>query len=177
MLEKDFSNIDEVFEKLADDSFVSAMTDQAYEDIITSGKYSYRSFISEFDRWLDTRVLGCKTEIITAPIAVRRNNSVYPLFLDDPRDSAVSSAILGGKWQRQKFADIFKRDEDPSAPAGVDQPSDTPSVPTDVDQPSPPTVNSFMSRQKKTLKLVIRSGFRHLPVALRTRIAGMLGRG
>lgn len=164
VLEKDFSNIDEVFEKLADDSFVSAMTDQAYEDIITSGKYSYRSFISEFDRWLDTRVLGSKTEIITAPIAVRRNNNVYPLFFDDPRDSAVSSAILGAKWQRQQFAYLFKRDEDRSET-------------TNVYQPSPPTVASFLSHQKKTLKLIIRSGFRRLPVALRTKIAGILGRG
>jgi len=48
-LEKDFSNIAEVVEKLRDIEFLQTLTERAYQDIIASNRYSYRSFISEFD--------------------------------------------------------------------------------------------------------------------------------
>ncbi len=48
-LAKDFSNMDEVVEKLRDKNFLRSITKTAYEDLVASGRYSYRSFIREFD--------------------------------------------------------------------------------------------------------------------------------
>jgi hypothetical protein len=52
-LEKDFSNMDDVVRQLRDDSLVAAMTERAHEDLIASGRYSYASFIKEFDAVID----------------------------------------------------------------------------------------------------------------------------
>lgn len=48
-LKKDFSNVDEVLEKLQDLDYLDQLTSRAYEDVIRSGRYSYRSFIESFD--------------------------------------------------------------------------------------------------------------------------------
>jgi hypothetical protein len=56
-LKKDYSNIDEVFRKLHDSSQIEKMTSLAYEDIITSGRYSYREFIGRVDSDIASRLL------------------------------------------------------------------------------------------------------------------------
>jgi hypothetical protein len=56
-LRKDFANFDEVIAKLADDVLVRRMTDRAYEDVIASGRYSYRRFVEEVDEQLFLRTL------------------------------------------------------------------------------------------------------------------------
>jgi len=48
-LKNDYSNLDEVFEALADDNLVDRIADQAYEDIVASGKWSYRTFVREVE--------------------------------------------------------------------------------------------------------------------------------
>jgi len=48
-LKNDYSNLDEVFKALADDSLVDRITEQAYEDIISSGKWSYRKFVKDVE--------------------------------------------------------------------------------------------------------------------------------
>ena len=48
-LAKDGSNLDQVFDKLADDAFVDAMARRAYEDVIASGRFSYRQFVQRVD--------------------------------------------------------------------------------------------------------------------------------
>tara|TARA_B100000989_G_scaffold58902_1_gene40116 strand:- start:3787 stop:4848 length:1062 start_codon:yes stop_codon:yes gene_type:complete len=52
-LQKDFSNIEDVMKKVNDNDFLQKMADRTYTDIIESGQYSYKSFISEFDDCLD----------------------------------------------------------------------------------------------------------------------------
>jgi len=49
-LKKDFSNIEDVFEKLSDNSYLQFIVDRAYDHIIMSNRYSYRSFIDMFDK-------------------------------------------------------------------------------------------------------------------------------
>lgn len=49
-LKKDFSNMDEVIEKLKDNRFMNTMISRAYVDIVSSGEYSYKSFIKQFDQ-------------------------------------------------------------------------------------------------------------------------------
>jgi hypothetical protein len=48
-LRKDFSNLDDVLRQLADVDIRRTITERAYADIIQSGRYSYRTFVSEFD--------------------------------------------------------------------------------------------------------------------------------
>ncbi|MBC5793616.1 hypothetical protein H5968_00190 [Sphaerospermopsis sp. LEGE 00249] len=55
-LKKDFSNIDDVISKLNDDIYITEITNRAYKDIIKSGKYSYRKFINEFDKFVSEKV-------------------------------------------------------------------------------------------------------------------------
>jgi hypothetical protein len=52
-LEKDFSNYEDVLRMFKDRKLRSELTENAYRDLIASGKYSYRKFIQEiFDKWL-----------------------------------------------------------------------------------------------------------------------------
>jgi hypothetical protein len=48
-LKKDFSNFHEVIRLFSDTSVRRELTDNAYRDLIASGKYSYQKFIQEFD--------------------------------------------------------------------------------------------------------------------------------
>lgn len=48
-LKKDFSNMDEVVEKIRDIKFLKDMTERAYKDIVASGNHSYKWFIAGFD--------------------------------------------------------------------------------------------------------------------------------
>ena len=48
-LRKDGSNMPEVIERLRDTTAVDAMTERAYQDVLASGRYSYRTFIAMVD--------------------------------------------------------------------------------------------------------------------------------
>src|SRR4029077_6259139 len=48
-LKKDFSNFVDVIRLFSDASVRRELTDNAYRDLIASGKYSYQKFIQEFD--------------------------------------------------------------------------------------------------------------------------------
>ncbi|GAB4172306.1 MAG: hypothetical protein Fur006_01010 [Coleofasciculaceae cyanobacterium] len=60
-LKKDFSNVDKVLRLLDDDRYLEELTERAYQDIINSGKYSYKNFIQEFDRLLDRCVASSRS--------------------------------------------------------------------------------------------------------------------
>jgi glycosyltransferase involved in cell wall biosynthesis len=49
-LKKDYSNIEDVLQKLSDHKFLQELVDTAYSDIIASGLYSYQRFIENFDQ-------------------------------------------------------------------------------------------------------------------------------
>jgi hypothetical protein len=48
-LEKDFSNVAEVVERIRDPSFLVELTDRTHAELVASGRYSLRRFVSEFD--------------------------------------------------------------------------------------------------------------------------------
>jgi len=52
-LKKDFSNFDQVIRLFSDASVRCQLTENAYRDLIASGKYSYKKFIGEFDDHLE----------------------------------------------------------------------------------------------------------------------------
>lgn len=51
-LKKDFSNLEEVIEKVQNDELINEITQKAYDDIIQSNQYSYEKFIADFDETL-----------------------------------------------------------------------------------------------------------------------------
>lgn len=51
-LRKDFANFDEVIGMFYDEDLRTNICDNAYNDLIASGKYSYRCFVAEFDQCL-----------------------------------------------------------------------------------------------------------------------------
>mgnify|MGYP001372677976 FL=1 len=61
-LKKDFSNIDEVIEKAQDPFVYQRITDRAYNDLILSGKYSYRLFVEDFCKKVGIKSVDKKNE-------------------------------------------------------------------------------------------------------------------
>ena len=58
-LQKDFGNFPEVIQKVKDNAFLKELTDRIYEDLGPSGRYSYRTFVQEFDDMLDRHAYPC----------------------------------------------------------------------------------------------------------------------
>jgi hypothetical protein len=76
-LKKDFSNVDDVLEKVQDDQYISAMTARAYEDVIASGKYSYARFISDFDRVVkECRIISAPQRFVSSVTATLDGDSI-----------------------------------------------------------------------------------------------------
>jgi hypothetical protein len=57
-LEKDFSNLEEVADRIRDDQFLEELATRAYGDLIDSGRYSYSNFVAEFDEVAAERAAG-----------------------------------------------------------------------------------------------------------------------
>lgn len=57
-LKKDFSNFDEVIMMFNDGELCGRLVENAYNDLIASGRYTYESFISEFDKALAGHIEG-----------------------------------------------------------------------------------------------------------------------
>jgi hypothetical protein len=111
-LKKDYSNADLVFAQLDDIEALEAMTERAYQDIIASGRYSYRAFAEGFDRTLESRTLrGPRSEIISAPIVVRRRDApaFEPVVRERPFEYILNTGILHGAFQRRQLEAMMAR--------------------------------------------------------------------
>jgi len=81
-LRKDFSNFDEVIRLLRDETFCQQMVENAFQDLIASGRYSFSRFIAEFDEMLATSGVdiqpdeagadGAVTALLEADLSKRR---------------------------------------------------------------------------------------------------------
>ena len=77
-LKKDWSNVQEVIEKVKDLSYISKLTENAYNDIIKSGKYNYQSFIRKVEDEISRHSLASqKIDVISRPVLLRNNNGEY----------------------------------------------------------------------------------------------------
>lgn len=95
-LERDFSNVGEVAEWVEDDDFVAELTSRAYEELIGSGRYSERRFVTEFDAQLGERARPSSTGarhpvrlLKLEQVAAGRSYHVSTLY------GVVREAILG----------------------------------------------------------------------------------
>ena len=87
-LKKDFSNIDEVLAKLEDDEYLQSLTERAYQDIVASGKYSYKSFVEGIDADIKHRLLHCNTH-------TRLLRSLYVMQRDGSLKQALPAIPIG----------------------------------------------------------------------------------
>jgi hypothetical protein len=55
-LKKDYSNLDEILDKLNDIPLLKEMTGRAYDEVVSSGRYSYRAFVKRIDEVLEKHV-------------------------------------------------------------------------------------------------------------------------
>ena len=55
-LAKDFSNMDEVVDRLRDLAFLTRLTERAHADLVASGRWSYETFIAGFDQVVSEQV-------------------------------------------------------------------------------------------------------------------------
>lgn len=107
-LKKDYSNIEEIFEKLQDIEYLNKLTARAYADVIESGLYSYRSFVQSVDRDISRRLLRgptyqhfCSTTMVRA-----RDGSVRLTLPNQAAGFTLSNQILGGVFQRKQVIDL-----------------------------------------------------------------------
>lgn len=102
-LKKDYSNFDEIIKKLSSDEFVEELTSRAYEDVIESEVYSYRSFIRLFNDYLQARLKGrpARAFLINPPImAFYGKNDVSRLWPMTALSGLAGGAILGDALPR-----------------------------------------------------------------------------
>jgi len=64
VLERDFSNVDEVIDRVLDDSERERITGNAYRDIIMNDKYSYKNFVKRFDKAIGALIEGVSERIV-----------------------------------------------------------------------------------------------------------------
>jgi hypothetical protein len=108
-LKKDYSNIEHVFKLVADDKFISELTDRAYRDVFASGRYSYAQFIAGVDEAIDRRTQGRRsTRIATIPVAVSHggSRSFMPVAEFHPGIQCISNVVLGPQFTREKMAQL-----------------------------------------------------------------------
>jgi len=71
-LKKDFSNVDDVLDKVRDDDFVKPLVDRAFTDVIASRDWNYSSFIARVDRILENRATpGDRPPSVSALVGAR----------------------------------------------------------------------------------------------------------
>lgn len=74
-LKKDFSNVDDVLAQISDDDYLTCIAENAFRDIVKSGKYSYQAFVKLFDKTISELMRSSKNKKIV-------NISRTPLFED-----------------------------------------------------------------------------------------------
>lgn len=96
-LRKDFSNIDEVISKVQDDQFLRDLTQRAFEDIVASGRYSYRTFVEGIDADFERRVIARKTTrlLISPLLSVSLGGTVKQVLPALPLGITTGSHPLG----------------------------------------------------------------------------------
>jgi hypothetical protein len=99
-LEKDFSNFEDVIHMFKDQKLRWEMTENAYRDLIASGKYSYRKFIQEiFDKWL----LDCGLKPETATGEADKVKALLERDVDRRKFYAICRSMLYRLLQSRNY--------------------------------------------------------------------------
>jgi len=114
-IERDFSNMDEVLDKLHDVKFLEGLTERAYIDIIAPQKYSYRTFVRSFDDWLDERVPTSKSEIVSTPIGSMTNGVFTAFGFQSPTDMLFNTTLIAEGIEREAFCTRYEPSNEEAA--------------------------------------------------------------
>ena len=94
-LKKDFSNVNDVFSALAHLPGMEAMIQRAYDDVIATGRYHFRTFISMLDAHIENVALpGKGYEPCYGLIAWRASSDTSLKVIPDQRMQATTSQPL-----------------------------------------------------------------------------------
>lgn len=178
-LRKDYSNIDEVFTRLEDISFLETMTERAYRDVIASGRYSFQNFVAGVDDYLSRRALGRRrATVVSAPIAAIYNDGDADMLLrSDGNAMLLNDIILGSKKERALVMAAGQ-----ALFAGIaNGPSETGNMTVDLTQVAYTSQEGLAYRFARSLWHVLPWGLRHR-IAARARAVlapehGQLGIG
>lgn len=99
-LEKDFSNMDEVVSKLKDEDYMAALSERAYAHLVRSGRWSYATFIKEFDELVAESARGARGPAPTPRHRVARMERVLrvpPLHVRFARSILTAAAAVRGR--------------------------------------------------------------------------------
>lgn len=102
-LKKDFSNVDDVLNKLHDDALIEQMTNRAHEDVIASGRYSYRAFTDVFDELLEDE-LGCGADRRLVPTVVGSSRGRWAQSTIETVESPKALKVFAGERPAQLHA-------------------------------------------------------------------------
>jgi hypothetical protein len=83
-IEHDHSNLDEVFDFLADDATLQSIADRAYEDLIESGKYEYSTFVSLIEESIARKIRPARQRSGTARAYPLTTPAELPPLLERP---------------------------------------------------------------------------------------------
>lgn len=115
-LEKDYSNLQAVLDRLQDIPALEAMANRLYEHIVASGKYSYTTFVKEIDQLLDRKIVELsdrrRVPRRSAPKIKRPeeiNEEDWPLYLEEATLSPRSTDSFYSNLNRRE-ANIYKRE-------------------------------------------------------------------
>jgi hypothetical protein len=121
-LARDFSNVDEVFTKLDDLDFLTALTERAFHEIIESGRYSYRAFVEGVDNHLDSYANARpRAQFRSVPtLAIYDGDSFVPLSGWRSPEASLGSHIVNAK-EREALRQQMARSDWPLATTARNQ--------------------------------------------------------
>ncbi len=96
-LKKDFSNFAEVAKIISDPAALQQIADQAYEEIVASGRYGFNTLVDRFDTCVEHLTATPKTEWRVATVAVALYNGAgiqRPLFVSRTSNAPTALPIL-----------------------------------------------------------------------------------
>jgi glycosyltransferase involved in cell wall biosynthesis len=107
-LRKDYSNVDEVFERLEDVRGLEMMTERAYRDVIGSGKYTLKQLVEGVDDYIARRAGGRRrATIVSVPVvAFYGDNDADVVFRPGRGALLTSDKIIGDREERDKLVSI-----------------------------------------------------------------------
>jgi glycosyltransferase involved in cell wall biosynthesis len=101
-LKKDYSNIDDVFNKVNDLEFLQSLTERAYEHVILKGAYSYRQFVENIDRYIDGRAKGRRrASLLSMPGVIAYDNRDTESVTPGNERPLISDMVLSGALSRE----------------------------------------------------------------------------
>ena len=106
VLEKDFSNMDEVVRQLRDDGLIAAMVERAADHLVQSGRWGFKALIERFDQVVEEEAKGQHPRRVGHGYRLARIER--PLRVPAPRVRVVRaaldvvSAVRGRDFARRK---------------------------------------------------------------------------